>query len=310
MTAKWLSSNPSGAFNVAGTLTAGTVVSTNFLGTFVGNGAGLTNIPTSAIVGYSAGGGSGYTNGNLAGVTLTNGNSITVTGTVTAATLAMTTLNVGTLVVTNAPALNLASSTNLPSSSITGSTWLTPATAGTQISGSNFVTAAQVGTQVSGSNYMTASLVGTQVSGSNYMTAATTGTQIGTSNLITFVQMVAGTNTFSGTNTFTLPITAQGYDCPTNTWAKNTAFGLGTNCHFTSGATTCGITGVVNKSTKTERYGELTIVATGDIIFTNVAGIRCSDFLATRTITNGNSAVISVQLIPGQCTNMAIVQFR
>jgi hypothetical protein len=106
-------------------------------------------------------------------------------------------------------------------------------------------------------------------------------------------------------------LTAQSFENPTNSWAADTPFGLGTNAFFTSGAATLGITGVVNGPTTTERYGQLTILATGNITFTNLATIiRTSDFLSSRTITNGNTAVISVDVIPGQCTNMAIVQFK
>jgi hypothetical protein len=102
----------------------------------------------------------------------------------------------------------------------------------------------------------------------------------------------------------------QSWDNPTNTWARDTNFPLGTNSFFTVGATTTGVTGLANKSTASERYGQITIVATGDIVFTNPASFRCSDFLASRTITNGNTALVSVDFIPGQCTNLFIVQTK
>ena len=99
-------------------------------------------------------------------------------------------------------------------------------------------------------------------------------------------------------------------DSPTNQWTINGTVSLGTVYSFTSGAATGGITGVVNIGTTTERYAELTIVASGDIVFTNAVPIQCNDMADSRTITNGNTAVISVAVIPGICTNMAIVQFK
>lgn len=111
--------------------------------------------------------------------------------------------------------------------------------------------------------------------------------------------------------TFTGTVTLQTMDNPTNTWAVNTGFGLGTNGFYTVGGTvTLGVTGIANVSTSTERYGELTIVSTGTLTFTNPASFKTSDFVSTRVITNGNTAVIAVAVIPGQCTNMAIVQFK
>jgi len=99
-------------------------------------------------------------------------------------------------------------------------------------------------------------------------------------------------------------------DSVTNQWTINGMIGLGTNYSFTVGATTGGITGVANLPTSTERFCQITIVATGDITFTNNIQIRTSDFAASRVITNGNTAVIAVTVIPGICTNLAIVQFK
>lgn len=101
---------------------------------------------------------------------------------------------------------------------------------------------------------------------------------------------------------------AQGFDSPTNLWVANTVFNLGTNYVISQGAGTVGITGIANKSTTTERYGQLVILATGTVIFTNVAGIKCNDGLLTRTITNGNSATIAIDFVPGVVTNLFIVQ--
>ncbi len=115
-----------------------------------------------------------------------------------------------------------------------------------------------------------------------------------------------------GTLTATTP-TIYGYlDAQTNSFTTNTAFPLGfTNLLLVTGANTgAGITGVVNAGTSTERWGQITIVASGTFVWTNPAAIHASDFVTTRTITNGNTALISIDVFPGQCTNMAIVQFK
>lgn len=122
-----------------------------------------------------------------------------------------------------------------------------------------------------------------------------------------YIEKSSGT----GTNITLYSITTlQTTDNPTNSWSFNTDFNLGTNFFATSGATTGGITGLGNKSTSTERYGQLVIVATGDIVFTNPVSFHASDFLSSRTITNGNTATIAVDFIPGQCTNLFIVQCK
>ena len=104
---------------------------------------------------------------------------------------------------------------------------------------------------------------------------------------------------------------AQTPDYTTNNWAINTSFGLGTNAFYTSGAATIGLTGVANvPTTGLSRYGELSLLATGDIVFTNAPSIKASDFLTSRTITNGNACEIAIKVVAGRSTNMAIVQFR
>lgn len=110
----------------------------------------------------------------------------------------------------------------------------------------------------------------------------------------------------------TLPgtTTLQGVDTTTNLWAINTSMGLGTNAYYTGGAQTLGVTGIANHPTNTERFGQLVIKATGDIIFTNHVNFQASDYVDARTITNGNTAVIAVHVLPNCCTNLAIVQFR
>lgn len=100
-------------------------------------------------------------------------------------------------------------------------------------------------------------------------------------------------------------------DVVTNLWSLNTPFDLGKNDFRTQGATTTGITGVANTSTTTvERWGQLTILATGDITFTNPVSMKTSDYLTSRIITNGNSATISCQVVPGRVTNLFIVQTK
>jgi hypothetical protein len=112
-----------------------------------------------------------------------------------------------------------------------------------------------------------------------------------------------------------VPIMSSGFisnpvDSSTNTWAINTALPVGTNCFISQGAATIGFTAVANVPTSTERYGQLTIAATGTITFTNPASVHASDFQSSRTITNGNWCVVALDVIPGQITNMAIVQFK
>ena len=105
-------------------------------------------------------------------------------------------------------------------------------------------------------------------------------------------------------------VTASGYDTSTNGWAANAAIGLGTNAYCTSGAATIGISGVLNGPTTTERLGQITVVATGALVFTNPISFYTSDFATSRTITNGNLAVVCVDVYPGVATNMTIAQFH
>ena len=131
------------------------------------------------------------------------------------------------------------------------------------------------------------------------------GVQIGTNgNMSASGTVSAAAVTATGVSTF------QTVDANTNTWTINTDFGLGTNSFVTAASVTGGFTGVANKSTSTERFGQLTIISTGTLVFTNPVSVHTSDFLSSRTITNGNTCVIAVDLMPGQCTNMAIVQFK
>jgi hypothetical protein len=107
-------------------------------------------------------------------------------------------------------------------------------------------------------------------------------------------------------------LNARSYESATNQWATNTLITLGTNtCTATLTANTGGgITGILNAGTTTERFAQLFIKATGDVVFTNPVAFYCNDYADTRTITNGNTAWISVDVIPGVATNLAIVQFK
>lgn len=119
---------------------------------------------------------------------------------------------------------------------------------------------------------------------------------------VSFVGAIAGNG--SG-------LTNLNFDAPTNAWTINTPFTLGiTNGFLSQAAATVGITGVNNLPTVTERFGQLTILATGTVVFTNAPGIKASDYLTSRTITNGNACTISLMVIPGRTTNMALVQFQ
>ncbi len=115
-----------------------------------------------------------------------------------------------------------------------------------------------------------------------------------------------------GNGILTTP-TIFGYvDVQTNVWVTNTAIPLGfTNLVLRTGANTGGgITGVGNLPTSTERATQLTIISSGAFVFTNPVSIHSSDYLTTRTITNGNTAIVQINVIPGTSTNMALVQFR
>ncbi len=107
-----------------------------------------------------------------------------------------------------------------------------------------------------------------------------------------------------------------GSESATNTWTTNTAFSVCpsqsvTNFLCLSGANTaCGVTGILNAGTATERWGQLLIVASGNITFTNPAAFHTSDYLTTRVITNANNCFIAFDVWPGVSTNMVIVQTK
>jgi hypothetical protein len=105
-------------------------------------------------------------------------------------------------------------------------------------------------------------------------------------------------------------VTADGFKTRTNLFVINGVIGLGTNYTYTSGAATGGITGIGTAAGSTEDYAQLLIKATGDITFTNPAAFYTSDMVDTRTITNGNTAFISVDVMPGFATNLIILQLK
>lgn len=115
----------------------------------------------------------------------------------------------------------------------------------------------------------------------------------------------------NGADTAYGAMTAGSYATATNAWALDTTLPWGTNALvLTSGATTGGIIGISGFPTSVNGSLQLNITATGDIVFTNLASFSTSDFLSSRTITNGNKCVIGVNYVPDVMTNLAIVQFR
>jgi hypothetical protein len=102
-------------------------------------------------------------------------------------------------------------------------------------------------------------------------------------------------------------VTAKNFAANTNAWALDTPIPFATNgLVLVSGAATGGITGVTGFPASANGCVELTVKATGDVVFTNVAGFRCSDGLSSRTITNGSTADIVLKVVPGVATNMYI----
>jgi len=90
---------------------------------------------------------------------------------------------------------------------------------------------------------------------------------------------------------------------------SGTTVNLGSIYSITS-ATNIYLTAVTEPPAGTYGFWQLTVNATAGITLTNMPTILASDFLKTRTITNGNRATISIEVQPGVYTNMSIVQFR
>ena len=116
-------------------------------------------------------------------------------------------------------------------------------------------------------------------------------------------------NPWDGSLVTNFPVSA--LTVSTNLWVTNTPIYLGTNFSAVLSANTSGgISGVGGTVTTTEQFSQLFIKATGDITFTNPVAFMCNDYVDTRLITNGNVAIIGVDVIPGLATNLSIVQFK
>jgi hypothetical protein len=140
---------------------------------------------------------------------------------------------------------------------------------------------------------------------SNFLVRRVVLTDGQNTNIIVGNAVASGTYTGNGAG-----ITNAPFDAPTNTFTINSVFPLGqTNQVLTAGSVTGGITGIGNGPTKVERSGMLTVLSTGTLIFTNPVSVHASDYVQSRTITNGNTCIIVIDVIPGRCTNMAIMQF-
>lgn len=110
----------------------------------------------------------------------------------------------------------------------------------------------------------------------------------------------SGTVTFSGTSWYskTNSMTAQ-----TITVGASVYTNMGNNLTFS------GLT-----ATPTGNYegtGTATLLSNGaDRTVVTPVSWHCSDYVSTRTLTNGNQMVVSVKVIPGISTNAAIAQFK
>lgn len=99
------------------------------------------------------------------------------------------------------------------------------------------------------------------------------------------------------------------FDAPTNAFS-GTAFILGTNSYFSTASDVHLISIVNPPAFGTERYGQLTIVATADLLVTNPVTWRASDKLISRTLTNGNSMCLALDVQVGGFTNFFVVQCK
>lgn len=119
-----------------------------------------------------------------------------------------------------------------------------------------------------------------------------------------------GGTVYANAGSFTNQVLVSGFDIRTNLFTINGPIYMGTNWTYTGGAATWGVTGVGGTIGAEERYSRLTLKAEGNITFTNPAAFFCNDFSDSRTITNGNMAIISVSVMPGFATNMSVLQLR
>ena len=168
-------------------------------------------------------------------------------------------------------------------------------------------------TALGASNYLNGVIVtngGVHVPGTLNVTgdASITGnlTALGTSNRVDNLHSTTGTVTTLTVGSITLQKLP---DVVTNAWTVDTLFPLGTNTTISLGTVTGGYSGVDYAPTNTVRYGEQTIICTGTLTLTNPPGWFTSDFADTRTGTNGNIVKVTVEVVPGVATNMAIAQF-
>jgi hypothetical protein len=108
-------------------------------------------------------------------------------------------------------------------------------------------------------------------------------------------------------------VLTNGVQSPTNTVAASgTVYTLdmGKEYDITSGAGTVGVATFTSVPASTYSYTTLRVEATGTVTFTNDNSIHSSDFAITRTLTNGNWAVVSFEIIPRRATNMFFVQTK
>lgn len=127
----------------------------------------------------------------------------------------------------------------------------------------------------------------------------------------TIAEIVTATGSDIVTNTRTAALdikntlTSYGHSVYTNLFTVNSAIGMGgTNWDISLGAVTGGITGIIGTAGTTKQYAELTVLSTGDTVFTNPAAFYASDGADSRTLTNGNLTTISIVWKPGLYTNL------
>ncbi|MDE2101565.1 MAG: hypothetical protein KGL39_30245 [Patescibacteria group bacterium] len=121
--------------------------------------------------------------------------------------------------------------------------------------------------------------------------------------------MVNGTNIFgtitgNGAGVTNLNL----YTFNTNAWVGS-VFPLGTNTTVATN-NTVGFTGLSGASTTQEREGKFIILASANLSVTNPGSWHASDYGTTRTLTNGNTMTILLDVVPGLATNFIFVQAK
>jgi hypothetical protein len=97
-------------------------------------------------------------------------------------------------------------------------------------------------------------------------------------------------------------LTVYGLAVGTNAYTINTDITMNNNYDISLGTVTGGIPGIVvdgDPPNTAKQYAELTVLATGDVTFTNHPNIYTSDHLDSRTFTNGTLTTISLIWKPG-----------